>query len=241
MLEFWTVAGILEDLLDDRHHRHPVGPVMRRTSAARWAFLLAVMGLGASAVAHPGPVSPKDGCHVCRKHCERYGIPPGRHCHPERLARSLERAGDSGRSGTGRTTQRPDSLAGSKAYVEKVVDGDTLKVRVDGGRRVTVRVLGIDCPESHANEKCARDGRQGRKGCAEQVPLGLEASRRAAAVLKHRTVTLEGPTKRDLYGRTLAYVRLPDGRDFGALMVKEGLCEDFGWKYPHPRMQEYRR
>jgi endonuclease YncB( thermonuclease family) len=241
MLDFEIHAGILGGLLDERRLRHPVGTVMRRTIAARGAFLLALLGLSASAFAHPGPVSPKDGCHVCRNHCERYGIPPGRHCHPERLARQQEREQDAGRTGSGKAAQRPDPLAGRKAYVEKVVDGDTLKVRVDGGLRVTVRVLGIDCPESHANEKCARDGRQGRKGCAEQVPLGLEASRRAAALLKHRTVTLEGPTKRDLYGRTLAYVRLPDGRDFGALMVKDGLCEDFGWKYPHPRMKEYRR
>lgn len=30
------------------------------------------------------------------------------------------------------------------------------------------------------------------------------------------------------------YVRLDDGRDFGLVLVT-GLCEDFSWKYPHPR------
>lgn len=136
-----------------------------------------------------------------------------------------------------RQAAAPDALDGRTAYVEKVVDGDTLTVRVDG-QRVKIRVLGIDCPESHANEKCARDGREGRRGCREQVPLGRQAAQRAAQLLKHRTVTLEGPTKTDLYERTLAYVRLPDGRDFGAVMIAEGLCEDFGWKYPHPRMKQ---
>lgn len=200
-----------------------------------------VLALAGPVAAHPGPVSPKDGCHVCRKDCARYGIPEGRHCHPERLAGPSDAAEAAPLPRRAEDARRPDPLEGRKAYVEKVVDGDTLTVRLDGGRRVTVRVLGIDCPESHANDKCARDGRQGRKGCDEQVPLGLEASRRAAMLLKHRTVTLEGPIKTDLYGRTLAYVRLPDGRDFGALMVREGLCEDFGWKYPHHRMKEYRR
>ena len=227
--------------MEGRRFRHAAGPWGLRGAGARWLPLLAAMGFAASAVAHPGPVSPKDGCHVCRKHCEQYGIPPGRHCHPERLPGRSDATEVPADSSKAEAARRPDPLEGRKAYVEKVVDGDTLKVRVDGGRRVTVRVLGIDCPESHANEKCARDGRQGRLGCDEQVPLGLEASRRAAALLKHRTVTLEGPTKTDLYGRTLAYVRLPDGRDFGAVMVQEGLCEDFGWKYPHPRMKEYRR
>lgn len=205
------------------------------------AWMWAVVAIAAPADAHPGPVSPKDGCHECRKNCERWGIAPGRHCHPERLPSSAKAKRAEPTLTRPAEARRPDPFEDRRAYVDKVVDGDTLKVRLDGGQRVTIRVLGIDCPESHANAKCARDGRQGRKGCAEQVPMGLKASRRAAALLKHQAVTLEGPTKTDLYGRTLAYVRLSDGRDFGAVMVGEGLCEDFGWKYPHPRMKTYRR
>ena len=36
-------------------------------------------------------------------------------------------------------------------------------------------------------------------------------------------------------------VRMADGRDFGLVMVQEGLCEDFGWKYPHRKGKEYRK
>ena len=53
-------------------------------------------------------------------------------------------------------------------------------------------------------------------------------------------MTLEGPFSRDPFGRRLAYVRLPDGQDYGMLMIREGRCEDFGWKYPHPRSGTYR-
>ncbi len=34
-------------------------------------------------------------------------------------------------------------------------------------------------------------------------------------------------------------MRLDDGRDYGLVMVRGGHCEDFGWKYPHPRSKEY--
>ncbi len=45
----------------------------------------------------------------------------------------------------------------------------------------------------------------------------------------------------DPYNRVLAYIRLDDGRDFGLVLVTDGLCEDFSWKYPHPRSAEYLR
>lgn len=135
---------------------------------------------------------------------------------------------------------------GQQAYVEKVMDGDTIGVRLlSDSSRVKVRILGIDCPESHKNAKCDRDGKAGRQGCAEQVPLGLNAAKRAAELLKGVVVTLEagskdGKLKKDRYGRFLAYVRLPDGGDYGLVMLQERQCEDFSWKYPHHRMKEYK-
>jgi micrococcal nuclease len=122
--------------------------------------------------------------------------------------------------------------------VRKVTDGDT--IRVDGADgEEKVRVLGIDCPESARNAKCERDGRQGRHDCDWQVPRGVEAKRIARELLEGQQVTLEGPFSRDPYGRLLAYVRMADGQDYGLRMVREGRCEDFGWKYPHPRAAQY--
>ena len=85
------------------------------------------------------------------------------------------------------------SSTSQRAYVEKVVDGDTFKARIlpGGERKITVRILGIDCPESHKNAKCRRDARAGRPGCDWQVPRGLIAAREAAELLKHKVVTLE--------------------------------------------------
>lgn len=130
------------------------------------------------------------------------------------------------------------------AHVLRIIDGDTIVVASPSGS-TTVRILGIDCPESHANAKCRRDGLAGRASCAEQVPAGRRATARAHELLDGRDVTLEprspgAALALDRYGRTIAYVRISDGTDFGRELVAEGLCEDFGWRYPHPRGVEYR-
>lgn len=134
--------------------------------------------------------------------------------------------------------------APASSHVLRVIDGDTFVVSADP-RPLTIRVLGIDCPESHRNAKCERDGAHGGATCADQVPRGQAAAARARELLGGRDVILEPrapgePIAHDRYGRTLAYVRLSDGTDFGHELVAEGLCEDFGWKYPHPRGAEYR-
>lgn len=139
---------------------------------------------------------------------------------------------------------RPGIPDGALAEVARVVDGDTVVVRlVDGGAKVTVRLKGIDCPESRWNNKCERDAEQGRQGCKWQVPRGQAASRMAKQILRGRIVRLACGKKcgRGGYGRALRYVELEDGRDYGLEMVRRGLCEDYGFKYPHPRQASYRR
>lgn len=211
---------------------------MRATVLLFLAALLAAL----PAAAHPGTLS-ADGCHVCRKRCARFGLADGqRHCHPERAGEAQGAAG-TGRRAAGGGDGAPAGAAAageSRAVtITRVADGDTFTVR-DARGEEKVRVLGIDCPESARNAKCERDGRQGRHDCDWQVPRGVEAKRIARALLDGQAVTLEGPFSRDPFGRLLAYVRMADGQDYGLKMVREGRCEDFGWKYPHPRSAQYR-
>jgi micrococcal nuclease len=88
----------------------------------------------------------------------------------------------------------PTAVA-ANATVERVVDGDTVVVRL-GRRRELVRLIGIDTPETV-------DRRQPVQ-C-----FGHEASARTAALLPPGTpVRLERDAEaRDRYGRLLAYVR----------------------------------
>lgn len=139
---------------------------------------------------------------------------------------------------------------GIAARVVRVVDGDTLVAAIDGRRPpVRVRVLGIDCPESKHNDKCVREEKQGRGLCRDQLARGLRATQAARQLLvdDQQTVYLEPEYPggrlfaKDRYGRLLAYVRLPNGVDFGLAMITAGLCSDFSFRYPHARELQYRR
>jgi micrococcal nuclease len=84
----------------------------------------------------------------------------------------------------------------SGGRVVHVVDGDTIVVD-DGSGRETVRLLGIDTPETVDPEKPVE--------C-----YGPEASSFTKALLEGRVVELRYDRERmDMYGRWLAYVYLP--------------------------------
>ena len=89
-----------------------------------------------------------------------------------------------------------DVLAGGRtARVVRVVDGDTIKVRLDGsGGTERVRYIGIDTPESV------------KPGTPVQC-FAKAASHANERLVAGRSVRLEGDVEpRDRYGRLLAYV-----------------------------------
>lgn len=109
--------------------------------------------------------------------------------------------------------------------VVRVVDGDTIVV-LRNGVNVTVRVIGIDTPET------VKPG----------APVGMcgpEASRATHGMLDGKAVNLvPDPTQdaADKYGRTLAYVEV-DGKDVGFELVINGLA--LPYKYRNPAPQRY--
>ena len=88
------------------------------------------------------------------------------------------------------------------ARVERVVDGDTLRVSV-GGRSRAVRLLGIDTPETHRPGTPVECG--GPQATASMESLAPPGTR-------VRLFFDPGQDRVDRYGRLLAYVRLPSGR-----------------------------
>jgi micrococcal nuclease len=104
----------------------------------------------------------------------------------------------------------PRATTFGRAQVVRVVDGDTIRVRLDG-RTERVRYIGVDTPES------VKPG----------TPVQCYAKRAAAAnaaLVAGRSVRLVGDVeRRDRYGRLLAYVyREPDGAFVNAQLVREG-------------------
>lgn len=92
--------------------------------------------------------------------------------------------------------------------VVDVLDGDTIRV-ARGDDTDTVRLLGIDTPETHHPTKPVE--------C-----FGPEAAAYTEAHLRGRSVELEADIEgRDRYGRRLAYV-IVDGERFNDELVREG-------------------
>jgi len=130
------------------------------------------------------------------------------------------------------------------AYVKKVTDGDTIVISDSSGDNIPVRIIGIDCPESRKNAKCARDAKKGKKDCAAQIPMGKVATDTAKELLLNKPIILrceQEECKKDRYGRRLHYIQLPGNIDFGLSMVEKGLCEEVSSDYPHPRQSEYQK
>lgn len=108
---------------------------------------------------------------------------------------------------------RPEPGEAASFVVERAVDGDTIEIDGELYGTDTVRMIGVDTPES-------ADPDQGVE------PLGKEAAEFTETMLEGRTVELvadEEPL--DRYGRALAYVRLQDGTVFNAALLREGLAQ----------------
>jgi micrococcal nuclease len=100
--------------------------------------------------------------------------------------------------------------AAATVRVSRVIDGDTIEVRLDG-RDEDVRLIGVDTPETVKPDTPVQ--------C-----FGPRASHFSKRSLTGRRVRLVfGVERRDVYGRLLAYVHL-DGRFFNPILVRRGLA-----------------
>ena len=111
-----------------------------------------------------------------------------------------------------RLDEKSSSIESGKVYCDRVVDGDTIVVLMDG-KKEKVRMIGIDTPESVHPDK------------SRNTPMGKIASKYTKDNLEGKYVTLETDVQeRDKYGRVLAYVYLDD-KMFNKTLLEEGLAE----------------
>jgi micrococcal nuclease len=104
---------------------------------------------------------------------------------------------------------RPWSPRPVRARVAYVIDGDTIIVMARG-RRVRVRLLGLDAPEDTLRRGCF--GRQATAGLRSLLPAG-------AAIL-----LADDPRRADPYGRALGYVWRADGTFVNRVLLRRGLA-----------------
>jgi micrococcal nuclease len=115
------------------------------------------------------------------------------------------------------------------ARVERIVDGDTVVVRLDG-RSTRIRLIGVDTPESVDPRRPVER-------------FGREATAFLKELVEGRSVRVEfepGRSHRDRYGRTLAYLyRQPDGLFVNLEIVARGFGHAYV-KYPFTSIDEFR-
>ena len=110
------------------------------------------------------------------------------------------------------TAGGPVAAQPAPAQLARVIDGDTITVRLADGDRYTVRLTGVDTPETvHPTQGVE--------------PYGPEAVAYTRARLTGATVRLVADPAgdhQDAYGRLLRYVMLPSGENFNATLIREG-------------------
>ena len=113
-----------------------------------------------------------------------------------------------------------------RAQVDRVIDGDTISVRLDGDRD-TVRVTGVDTPETTHPTRGVE-------------PYGPKAADDTTARLTGATVRLDldpAGDAQDADGRILRYVMLPTGEHVNATRIREGYARATG-TFPYSRQRE---
>lgn len=113
--------------------------------------------------------------------------------------------------------------------VVRVVDGDTLDVRMNG-KRERVRLIGINTPETVDPRKSVQ--------C-----FGKEASAKAKQLMEKKYVRLErdrSQTDKDKYGRLLRYVYLEDNTLINRQLIVDGYAYEYTYEKSYAFMTEFK-
>ncbi len=110
--------------------------------------------------------------------------------------------------------------------VINVIDGDTISVFLEG-QEESIRLIGIDTPESWENDKVIRDTQRYGIEVEEMIALGKIATTYVEVLVKPGdTLIIEFDKQiRDEYGRLLGFVFLDDGRMLNEEILRVGYAE----------------
>jgi micrococcal nuclease len=135
--------------------------------------------------------------------------------------------------------------ASDQAIIRNVVDGDTLKVFYEG-QKESIRLIGIDTPESRKNKKAYKDSGRSGEDIEKIVAMGKESTEYTKSLIKPGDIIkMEFDVqKRDQYKRLLAYVYLNDGRMLNEEIIRAGYASPLTYppniKYQDKFLKEYR-
>ncbi len=107
--------------------------------------------------------------------------------------------------------------------VVRVVDGDTLKIRY-WGKDESIRLIGIDTPESRANKKAKKDAKRSGLDIKTITSMGKRTTEYVESLVKTGDLlAIEFGTQRwDKCVRLLSYFYLSNGKMLNEEIVKAG-------------------
>jgi endonuclease YncB( thermonuclease family) len=119
------------------------------------------------------------------------------------------------------------------ARIVRVIDGDTLRVRLSSGRQITVRLIGIDTPETKRPGVAVECGGTAASAYMRRIAFQRNRGRRVTVVSDPSQDTT------DRYGRTLAYLDAGGKGDLGRLMLRAGWAAVYVFEDPFARFARY--
>lgn len=117
----------------------------------------------------------------------------------------------------------------TKYKVVRVIDGDTIAITYNDIEE-KVRLIGINTPETVDPRRPVQ--------C-----FGKEATKEMKSLVSGKEVGLEfddTQSLRDIYGRLLAYVYLPDGEMVNRKMLAEGYAYEYTYGKPYKYQKEFK-
>ncbi|HLD03371.1 MAG TPA: thermonuclease family protein, partial [Candidatus Dojkabacteria bacterium] len=126
------------------------------------------------------------------------------------------------------TTNKSNGQAAETYLVTKVVDGDTFNLLLND-KTETVRLIGIDTPETKAPNKPVE--------C-----FGQEATVKLTSLIANKKVSIEfdpSQGERDSFGRLLLYVWI-DSTFVNEEMIKQGFAYEYTYNLPYKYQAEFK-
>ena len=132
------------------------------------------------------------------------------------------------------STQSPRPVATRRAaQIVRVIDGDTVRARLASGRQLTVRLIGIDTPETRRPGVAVECG--GKHASAFMRRIAFDHGRGRQVTL----VSDPSQDQTDSYGRTLAFLDARGKGDLGRLMLRAGWASVDVFEQPFARFDRY--
>jgi micrococcal nuclease len=129
------------------------------------------------------------------------------------------------------TSAKEQTIVRTHFEILRILDGDGMIVKnIFTNQEEEVRLLGIDAPELKHCRKLNQDEREGHLPAQFLLELGYKSLNfliKKTRKVDNVTLIQESKHLKDRYGRTLAYVLLPNGKTLNEILIRQGYAKPY--------------